>query len=685
MPLPQRNPRTFEQSFVSSLYLRRTRTNNRALNSKLVKNFSKQELYRKVHLTKGNKPVSSFAAFPKIYKRRQGPLAKLIRTIDPLEYAHGAAFGETNIATTLHSPIKNNHFNLRATPGSPKSYRGGRRRPGAEGSLESPPIAHSTPISPLQMLPVRKTSVGPGGEVDEAGNNDKAASRKPESETMSKKTEADSWTITGQDPTAGWVKESGTASDLLVPFNLDAPPTLSRPGTTTNDAAALALQTASTVSIVNAVKGGRRTPFKMLVSKSATNITKNNNRQITYGTDQTLHSVSLLPCWPKRTTGTAFVTIEKDSNNLKASVIVHQKEIQEKMVENTAKNKKKRWKERLNERDKKRIDLKNQNIQYNNGFAEDKSHNMKTRLALMPRPLSRSGKHYQTTGSLTIVRSRPGSHRASTNDTWSNEILPWNNNDETQHLGNNVTAKDFIPAMTTQIIDQRPQTPKQQVTQRNNRGTASTMALKTSVSVATTNVRINISVLARLATVNMSFEVNSTLLTTSSKGWAEIEIADELLSAMRSTLDRDAKNFMDVSSSMHASFDWQTSQGHWIPLISGKDMKNAVHEKFHTLSVEKSHEKQERGLNLIIRLVPKGQTSLPNDGVEGEIVLSTPKSLSIHDGGVGRNLLQSRGKSSHGGSRGSSRQSVSLQSRGKSSRGSSRQSASRQSLSRSRV
>ena len=113
-------------------------------------------------------------------------------------------------------------------------------------------------------------------------------------------------------------------------------------------------------------------------------------------------------------------------------------------------------------------------------------------------------------------------------------------------------------------------------------------------------------------------------------------------------------------------------------------MKNAVHEKFHTLSLEKSHEKQERGLNLTIRLVPKGQQPLANDGVEGGTVLSTPKSLSIHDGGVGRNLLQSRGKSSHG-SRGSSRQSVSLQSRDKSSRGSSRQSVSRQSVSRQSV
>ena len=311
-----------------------------------------------------------------------------------------------------------------------------------------------------------------------------------------------------------------------------------------------------------------------------------------------------------------------------------------------------------------------QKLRYNghaDGHAEDKSHNVKTRLALMPRPLSRSNKRNHKSKAMTIIRSR-SSTPFNTNiegEIWSNEIMPWDNNDNTgivEHLQKQWHAEDakggVKSAMKTKVIDQRPMSAKQRESMAR---TEVDVATKTTFSAANSprivvpsSVRINISVLAILATIKMSFEVNGKLLTKSSNGWEEINIADELLLAMRATLDRDAKNIMGVSSSRNASFDWQNAHGQWEPLISGASMKDAVHDQFHNMPLENERPKDDKGLNLIIRIRPKNQQSLPDDESQ---LKST--SLSVHDGNVGNNLLQSRGKSrgSVGYSRSSSRQS----------------------------
>ena len=653
MPLPPARNRTFEQSFVSSLFLRRTQSNNSSLSSTLTKNFSKQELYRAATQKKGNKPISSFAAFPNLYKRRQGPLAKLIRTVDPLEYAQSAAM-DSSVHSSTHttSPMKKN---LQSIPGSPKSYRGGRRKPGAEGSLESS-LHHSLQTSPL-LKPVLRTTAaaersGPSYPNDPNDPNDPdLPSTMPESDSN---TVDSAWNVVEQDPNAGWVKE---ATAIPIPFNLSSPST---PGTVATPNAALAIDTASASSIVQAVKGGRRTPFKILASKSTKSMCSS-NRQTTYGTDQTLDSVSLLPSWPKRTTGTSYVT------TIKGDPLVSLKT--EKL-----KNKSKREKSAKKSR-RTHNKLSKHKINYNTyGNAEDKSRNMESRLALMPRPLSRSGKNQSATGGgvMAIIRSRPGTGASNADDVWSNEILPWNNENEKLETGRR-NVNGVTSVMATQVIDQRPASANNNKhdTQQQHR-TAATKQAATKVTKrlaaakrTSTSIRINISVLARLATVNMSFEVNSKLLTTSSNGWSEIEIGDELMTAMRATLDRDAKNLLDVSSSRNASFDWQDTQGEWQPLTSGTAMKTAVQEKFHNLSLVVPRNKRNasnKGLSLLIRMGPKRPQSTSTSRNGNAMEQQRPKTLSIHDGDVGSRLLQSRGslRSRNSGlSRGSSRQSLS--------------------------
>ena len=161
-------------------------------------------------------------------------------------------------------------------------------------------------------------------------------------------------------------------------------------------------------------------------------------------------------------------------------------------------------------------------------------------------------------------------------------------------------------------------------------------------------------VLARLATIKMAFEVNSIVLNNSKSGrneWAELEVAEELVTAMKVTLDREARNLLEVPA-RKAVLDWQDSQGEWHPLSSGAAMKHSIHDKLHNLDV--GNNPKTRGLNLVMRLMvtrPKTTTGHPS---------SRPQTgVSFHDGDTGRNLLRSR-SSSRSGSRGSSsRQSVS--------------------------
>jgi hypothetical protein len=681
MTLPRRKTRTFEKNFVSSLYLRQTRKSNSNLDSKFVKNFSKQELFRAATKMKGLKPVSSFAAFPSLCKTKQGPLAKLIRTVDPLEYANTSNFGASSaFIFSTNSPTKSSHFNLRATPSSPKSFRDRRRKPCMEKSLEN--FTQSSRISALQTQPRFDTmmetvaAIGSGnlgggadggGKVDSADNvNNGVTSTNPESEVN------EAWNITDQDSNAGWAKNVDNDSvPAPIPFTSEASATseatAERTGKAKKQTAAaadgglsgLSINSASTPSIVTAVKAGKRTPFKILTRKSAKSEAKGKNRQTTYGTDQTLDSISLLPSWPKRTTGTSYV--KKIEKKLNSSIEGNRKEIKRKTMGT---------KQSRNASIKKIERIHEQKLRYNghaDGHAEDKSHNVKTRLALMPRPLSRSNKRNHKSKAMTIIRSR-SSTPFNTNiegEIWSNEIMPWDNNDNTgivEHLQKQWHAEDVKggvkSAMKTKVIDQRPMSAKQRESMAR---TEADVATKTTFSAANSpriivpsSVRINISVLAILATIKMSFEVNGKLLTKSSNGWEEINIADELLLAMRATLDRDAKNIMGVSSSRNASFDWQNAHGQWEPLISGASMKEAVHDQFHNMPLENERPKDDKGLNLIIRIRPKNQQSLPDDESQ---LKST--SLSVHDGNVGNNLLQSRGKSrgSVGYSRSSSRQS----------------------------
>ena len=127
------------------------------------------------------------------------------------------------------------------------------------------------------------------------------------------------------------------------------------------------------------------------------------------------------------------------------------------------------------------------------------------------------------------------------------------------------------------------------------------------LSSASSFVRINLSITARLVTVNMSFQVNSAVLKTTRRGWHEIEIADELLTCVRTTLERDASSVLEITSIRDADIEWkfqaanneqadgdaerqqapqlghERSSDQWVPLASAKSMKDAIHNSFQML------------------------------------------------------------------------------------------------------
>ena len=658
MPLPSTN---FERTFVSSLYLRRSKTDNRHLSSNVVKNFTKQEIHRSATRRKGIKPISSFAAFPRLYKRSQGPLKKLIRTVDPLEYV--TVPGLDSVAVT--SSIVTNHFDLNSTPSSPQSRRQRRRKP--KNPLPADVDINETNKIPLELLSKQLGNSVPVVNADGTWNIN-----------ISK---------TATDTSGGWINP--VEEKEAIPFNLEgedtpkktmeakvmpiestklaidtdpsvaiedheiaAAPTLSLTAIAATTATAATTAIAATTAAAAAAAAATTTTATATATTTNLRRVGTFNKLTTYGTKKTLDTVSLLPSWPKRA-GSSFnprEVLRTQKIGLKRKKTRHKKN-----KKNTKNNSTRQ------EFDARKVVTR----------AEDKSHNMSTRLALMPRPLSRSASY----NGVAIIRSRPG----TSDDFWSNEILPWKEDDnvhvmeEGMNIKNNNVGINNVGVATateTQVIDRRPSSAKQreaqsrtyqrwehtdgsteQFTERSTEQSSQVHLQHSQNLRLNPTVRINICVYARLATINMSFEVNRKVLSTSSKGWTEIEVAEEVMTAMRATLDRDAKNLLEVSA-RKAAMDWQDTTGEWHPLTSGAAMKNCIHEKFHNLELRGGHKRngtrqqnQPLGLNLLVRLQKKRpQTSDPQE--------SRPQSqgLSIHDGDVGRNLLKSRS-----GSRGSSR------------------------------
>ena len=633
--------KTFEQSFVSSLYLRRSKTNNSALKSKVVKNFTKSELHRFATKRKGVKPISSFAAFPCLYKKRQGPLKKLIRTVDPLEYMTVPGL---KIADAASASVISNHFDLNATPASPQSRRRKRRLESSAGSptesggaLNMPLELDSDPITVSIETPVPIND----GSWDLANNPPQV------------------WTNNAE--------EDGIVEQRIPPsFNLEGADVMPVAAT------AAALATTLTTKGISSPVPTRIQQAKLKNNKRFTTsalLNPSKKKSTTYGTGKKLNTVSALPCWPKRSGSSFFMP---DASTKKPD------------PRDALRSRKMRLSRKTQRKQK--IKRNSGNNKNNNGKhvykpnlsrAEDKSINMSTRLALMPRPLSRSASY----NGVAIIRSRPG----TSDDFWTNEILPWNE-EKTGSGNNNINNNNnrnrnnvgviVESAMETQVIDRRPSSAKQreaqfrtyqrwEASERKEESQSNTL-VKRNMQM-NSSVRINISVFARLATVNMSFEVNSKVLKRSSNGWTEVEVGEELMTAMHATLDRDAKNLLKISA-RKAAIDWQDSEGKWYPLTSGAAMKNCIHERFHNLDL--GEEKNALpGLSLIIRLSekrePEYETTEPRTG-------NTPTNLSVHDSeGMIRNILQSRSSSrgaSRGGSRGGSRSA---------SRGSARQSLSR--------
>ena len=208
-------------------------------------------------------------------------------------------------------------------------------------------------------------------------------------------------------------------------------------------------------------------------------------------------------------------------------------------------------------------------------------------------------------------------------------------------------------------------------------------------------VRINLSISARLVTVNMSFEVNSCLLKATSRGWHEIEIADELLTCVRTTLERDAMSILEISSMRDADIEWKfqeqaepeaeerkerilagqrlrqplgpqqqrqrqqslaPSAEHWIPLVSAKAMKDAVHNSFRVLMANPTLTEGVGagvgaglggggdgdgmpGLNVYLRVIPKRRSLSAGDGTTQQknapVINNKPVTLGVVDAGSG--------------------------------------------------
>ena len=199
----------------------------------------------------------------------------------------------------------------------------------------------------------------------------------------------------------------------------------------------------------------------------------------------------------------------------------------------------------------------------------------------------------------------------------------------------------------------------------------------------------------------MSFEVNSSLLKTTSRGWHEIEIADELLTCVRTTLERDAISILEISSMRDAYVEWKFQQQQndsaeldcereeeddkerrapgqgpqqlkqlqeqrryrqqnrappverWIPLVSAKAMKDAVHNSFRVLMANSKIDERGGagfagnaggaplvpGLNVFLRVIPKRRSISAGDGTTQQkcvrVINQKPVTLGVVDAGSG--------------------------------------------------
>lgn len=594
--------------------------------SSLIKNYSAAELYRAAHRKGLNCRLTSYSGCPQGHRRSQGHLQKLVRNVN---------FTNMNPNKNVKQNTNSHpHFGIKGHAGQANKSREDRSKKSEENGVNS-----KTVVSEQDLATGEKPALNGQDEIMLVN---------------------DELTMSGHpimpSPWVGEVDADSSTHDL----NLN---------TNETSACSQAQNLDKTLEIIERVKDIPQTPFNLgnidNERTAQTEKTSTSRPKILGKISQKLkRSQYPLPIPTLRGTTPKFHPMPLTS--LPKWVPTERRDsLRETNPKTRSKSTKQviSYRQKLNARKMKSNIIGSEKRPY---FSqpEDMSSKQKSNVGLTPRPLSRSSM------GIHVVRSRPNTQ--SNTDQWHIDegIVPWGTRRPQSAQSNGIdilfeNAKhDVYPTLQrSTVLDKRPASAKRRelmskakaenesygheelkpgdFTQRGYRRDskqAEGTILQQQPSQQQQNlkgsrmrqdsiqndlrncsfVRIYFSISARLVTVNVSFEVNSSILKSSRNGWQEVEIADELLTCVRTTLERDAISVLEVSSMRHATIEWKrqdtTSQGkeHWTPLVSAKSMKDAIHNSFeeimaNSLSNEEPQEQdsEKAGLHIFLRVIPK--------------------------------------------------------------------------------